>query len=118
MNIPQAELVLLMLGAIASGGWAVLHLVMRGLNQRHAETRAQISEQFKLAEEIRKEASEHWRMLFTEISSDTRRLTERIELLEARVTMVDMELQRMSRGAGSCPYVREEPVEKLMTPAL
>lgn len=72
--------------AMASGGFAILKLIT-----------ANIEKQFLLAEDRRKESSEHWQLLFREIQnkhdSNYERTSARLDVIEKRL----FALERLSK---------------------
>lgn len=89
------ELVLSILGAVAAGGWSVLHLITRHFDQRHEDLKALIAEQFSQSERHRQEASAYWRSLFETMKDQQDDIETRLDGLHARVGQIEADIHAL-----------------------
>ncbi len=91
------ELAIAIMATIAGGAWAILQMVTRHFDQRHADMKQMIMQQFDMAEQQRKEATMHWRSVFEELRSDNLDIEQRLDNLNTRVSIIEADLRHIEQ---------------------
>lgn len=91
------ELAIAIMATIAGGAWAILQMVTRHFDQRHADLKQMIMQQFDMAEQQRKEATMHWRSVFEELRGDNIDIEQRLENLHTRVSIIEADLRHIEQ---------------------
>ncbi len=91
------ELAIAIMATIAGGAWAILQMVTRHFDQRHADLKQMIMQQFDMAEQQRKEATMHWRSVFEELRSDNLDIEQRLDNLNTRVSIIEADLRHIEQ---------------------
>ena len=91
------ELAIAIMATIAGGAWAILQMVTRHFDQRHADLKQMIMQQFDMAEQQRKEATMHWRSVFEDLRSNNLNIEQRLENLHTRVSVIEADLRHIEQ---------------------
>jgi len=91
------ELAIAIMATIAGGAWAILQMVTRHFDQRHADLKQMIMQQFDMAEQQRKEATMHWRSVFEDLRSNNLNIEQRLDNLHTRVSIIEADLRHIEQ---------------------
>ena len=91
------ELAIAIMATIAGGAWAILQMVTRHFDQRHADLKQMIMQQFDMAEQQRNEATMHWRSVFEDLRSNNLNIEQRLDSLATRVSIIEADLRHIEQ---------------------